>query len=496
MTRDVRARLDAFLSSSIGEVLDSPARADPEAAVLALFHEVAAGVPAYRRFLDAHGIAPAGVQTLADFQRLPLLTRDNYLRPYPLAERCRGGSLAGLEIIAMSSGSTGEPTPWPRALVDELEIAARFEQVFHDNFEADRRSTLAVVCFPLGTWIGGMYTASCCRHLATKGYSLVTVTPGNQKPEIYRVLATLAAGFEQVVLLGYPPFLKDVIDGGPAAGIDWHALRLGLVLAGEVVSEEWRALMTDRAGLTRPLFDVVSLYGTADAGVLGNETPLSAAIRGFLAREPERARALLGEARLPTLVQYDPCSRYFEVHERTLLFSGDNGVPLVRYHISDQGGIVGYEDMLAFCRAGGFDPIAEVARHGERGVHALPFVYVFGRSHFAVSLHGANIFPEMVAIGLEQPEVSAQVTGKFVMEVVADTDQGRELRVTVELAEGVREPPGLREGVAEAIRGSLLRLSSEFAAYVPPERQLPRVTLLPTRHPEYFPVGVKHRYSR
>jgi len=496
MTRDVRARFDAFLSTPIGEVLDAAASAEPAAAAVALFREVAADVPAYRRFLATHGVSPAKVRSLADFQRLPLLTRENYLRRYPLAERCRGGSLAGLEIIAMSSGSTGEPTPWPRGLVDELEIAARFEQVFFDNFEADRRSTLAVVCFPLGTWIGGMYTASCCRHLAAKGYRLITVTPGNQKPEIYRVLSALAGQFEQVVLLGYPPFLKDVIDGGAAAGIDWHSLRLGLVLAGEVVSEEWRALMVERAGQGRPFYAIASLYGTADAGVLGNETPLSAAIRGFLGREPEHARALFGEARLPTLAQYDPRSRYFETHEGTLLFSGDNGVPLVRYHISDQGGIVGYEEMLGFCRARGFDPIAEVRRQGERGLHALPFVYVFGRSHFAVSFYGANVFPEMVAIGLEQPEVSAFVTGKFVMEVAGDGDHGRELRVTVELAEGVQAPEGLDEKVAAAIQASLLRLCSEFAAYAPPERQHPRVTLLPAHDPAYFPVGVKHRYSR
>ena len=37
----------------------------------------------------------------------------------------------------MSSGSTGEPTVWPRSLTDELGVAARFEQVFSDSFAAD-----------------------------------------------------------------------------------------------------------------------------------------------------------------------------------------------------------------------------------------------------------------------------------------------------------------------------------------------------------------------
>jgi phenylacetate-coenzyme A ligase PaaK-like adenylate-forming protein len=145
------------------------------------------------------------------------------------------------------------------------------------------------------------------------------------------VLPELAPHFEQVVLLGYPPFVKDVVDTGLAAGFDWSRHTVKLVLAGEVFSEEWRDLMAERAGLGDPTRDSVSLYGTADAGVLGNETPLSVTIRRFLAARPELARELFGDSRLPTLVQYDPGSRYFESHDGTLLFSGENGIPLIRY---------------------------------------------------------------------------------------------------------------------------------------------------------------------
>src|SRR6185503_4805263 len=112
-------------------------------------------------------------------------------------------------------------------------------------------------------------------------------------------------------------------------------------------TEEWRTLMGARAGIAEPLTGSASLYGTADGGVLGNETPVTIAIRRFLAARPDDARALFGEARLPTLVQYDPHVRFFEEHEGTLVFTGDNGVPLVRYHISDHGGVVPFEAMLA-----------------------------------------------------------------------------------------------------------------------------------------------------
>jgi phenylacetate-CoA ligase len=423
-----------------------------------------------------------------------LTTKDGYLRRYSLADLCWEGRVDGYDMLAVSSGSTGEPTFWPRFVTDELAVATRFEQVFHDSFEADRRGTLAVVCFALGTWVGGMYTAACCRHLAAKGYPIAVITPGNNKEEILRVVTELGPAFEQIVLLGYPPFVKDVIDGGGAQGVDWSRYAVKLVLAGEVFSEEWRTLVGARTGSSRPCYDSASLYGTADAGVLGCETPLTVAIRRFLAAEPEAAAALFGEARLPTLVQYDPTSRFFETHDGTLLFTGAGGVPLVRYHIADEGGLVGFDGMLAFLRDRGFDPVAELG--GGRGIRPQPFVYVFGRSHLTVSYFGANVYPENVTVALEQPPVCDWVTGKFVLQSREDSDRNRYLALVVELASGIPADTEKERTIADAVVRALLRLNSEFANYVPEERRTPRIELRPLGDPEWFPVGVKHRYTR
>jgi phenylacetate-CoA ligase len=468
--------------------------------VLALFHDAAANVPAYRDFLRANDIDPGSVRDMADFVRLPMLTKDNYQLRYPLPQLCRDGRLDACDMVAVSSGSSGAPTVWPRSVLDERPVTARFEQVFRDSFRAGGRRTLAVVCFALGSWVGGMYTAACCRHLAAKGYPITVVTPGNNIDEILRVLPQLGPHFDQVVLLGYPPFIKNVIDTGLSRGVDWHRYQMKIVLAGEVFSEQWRDLVGQRAGMSQPLLDSASLYGTADAGVLGNETPLSIAVRRFLDREPAAARELFGQDRLPTLVQYDPATRYFETHDGTLLFTADGTVPLVRYHIADEGGLVGYDEMLAFCAGHGFDPLAEVARVSEHASEQdplrQPFAYVFGRSLFTVSFFGANVYPENVTVGLEQPPVSEWVTGKFVLEVIEDADRDRHLSVTVELAPGVIAESGHKETVAQSIRAALLRLNSEFAHYVPVEYQTLRVELRPAGDPEHFPPGVKHRYTR
>ncbi|MEV7006570.1 phenylacetate--CoA ligase family protein [Streptosporangium sp. NPDC051022] len=459
---------------------------DPRDRAVELFHRVAASVPAYGAFLKSQDVDAGRVRTFDDFVRLPLTTKDNYTRRYPLPELCRDGMVG--DMIAVSSGSTGTPSFWARSAADEQVIAERFEQIFRDAFGAAERRTLAVVCFALGTWVGGLFTLACCRHLAARGYPITCVAPGGDKREILRVIPELAPHFDQVVLLGYPPFLKDVVDAGVAEGVPWADYSIKLVTAGEVFSEQWRTLVAERAGMADPALDTASLYGTADAGVLGNETPLSIRVRRFLAENPEVAKELFGESRLPTLVQYDPHVRFFEEHDGTLLFSGDNGIPLVRYHIADEGGLIPHDRMLAFLRENGFRPTGDGP--------ALPFAYVFGRSHFTVSYYGANVYPENISVGLEQPEVNALVTGKFVLEVAEDEERDRRLAVTVELAPGVRGSDETVRLVGHSVLAQLRRLNSEFAAYVPPARQLPAVRLRETGDPEYFPPGAKHRYTR
>jgi phenylacetate-CoA ligase len=490
------AALNRFFTTSLDKLISERLAANAEDAVISLFRRTVDEVPAYGDFLAKQGISPGQVTSIEAFRQLPLMNKPNYMYAYPLPQRCRGGSLLSCDRVAVSSGSTGHPTFWPRSVRHELDIALRFEQVFRDSFRAHERSTLAVVCFALGNWVGGLFTTSCCWHLARKGYPLMVATPGNKKDEIFRIIRELGAHFEQTVLLGYPPFVKDVIDAGSAVGIDWPRHRVKMVFAGEVFSEEWRTQLGQRAGSNSSCYDSASLYGTADGGVLGNETPLSIAARRFLAEHPNAARQLFGESRLPTLVQYDPVSRYFEMHDETLVVSGDSGVPLVRYHIADKGGIVSHGELRAFLKDWGVKSLADYGLDEARPARPLPFVYVFGRADFTVSFYGANIYPENVTVGLEQPEVAGWVTGKFVLEAKEAVDGDKYLSVTVELLPGVS--PDLEKSllIAESIRSQLLRLNSEFANYIPENKQLPWVSLRPFEDPEYFPVGVKHRYTR
>lgn len=491
--------------------------------------------------------------------QIPYTTKANYFHAYPLAQRCFGGQLAGADFVHFSSGSSGKPTPWARCADDEAEVAARFEQVLRDSFSCHERSSLCVVALPLGSWVGGVFTTMCLRLLSLKGYRLVLTTPGNKPPEILQVIEDLGPSCDQTIILGYPPFVKTVIDEGLARGMQWGQHSLKLVLAGEVFSEEWRTLVSARGDIEEPHRSVASIYGTADAGVIAQETPLSATIRRWLSEHPEAARQLLGRDRLPTLAQYDPHCRLLELHpeDGTIVVTSLpgpgraqqlheaagkgggcalRGAPLLRYCIGDAGGLASFNEMMGFLRSKGYDPLAD-DRCGP--VRRQPFAWVFGRSFWAVSLYGANVFVEQVMPALEgrasgedeegrpSPALALAsaaatddgraaeglakledlLTGKFVLYVEDDEDLNKRLALRVELARSAaagRGGGGRRDGgdsaalagrVAHAVRRELLRVSSEYAAYVPEDRQLPAVKLHEHGDPEWFPVGVKHRYT-
>jgi phenylacetate-CoA ligase len=99
-------------------------------------------------------------------------------------------------------------------------------------------------------------------------------------------------------------------------------------------------------------------------------------------------------------------------------------------------------------------------------------------------------------VGLEQPDIRKWVSGKFVLHVVENSQRDKELHVVVEIAPGIEPAANLTKVIGASIRSQLLRLNSEFANYVPAAYQAPRITLRPSGDPEYFPVGVKHRYTK
>ena len=141
------------------------------------------------------------------------MDKGNYLHKFALPLRCIGGaiSVGDIDFCHVSSGSSGEPTFWARSALSEIAIASRFEQILRDNFGAHEKRLLCVNAFPLGSWVGGIFTTFCLRYCAMKGLQITIVTPGNVPPEILRCIRHLGPMFERTCILGYPPFVKGVL---------------------------------------------------------------------------------------------------------------------------------------------------------------------------------------------------------------------------------------------------------------------------------------------
>ena len=96
---------------------------------LALFHEAAQRVPAYKDFLKKNHVDPKKVKTWDDFQQqVPIMSKKNYLRQYPLEKLCWDGSLNKPLVFTATSGSTGEPfyfcrqqqLDWQSSIIHEI----------------------------------------------------------------------------------------------------------------------------------------------------------------------------------------------------------------------------------------------------------------------------------------------------------------------------------------------------------------------------------------
>src|SRR3989344_4960563 len=247
---------------------------------LATFQQSAERVPAYKDLLSKNNINPNKIKTIFDFKTLPI-TNKSYLRSYKLSELCWDGNLHDLDMISTSSGSTGEPFYWPRGLDQEEEVTKIYE-IIYKTFKADKKKTLLVIGYSMGNWIAGTFTLTATMRLAQKGYPITIISPGIIVDEIVKAVKNLSDSFEQVILAGYPPFIKDVIDRGKNFGIDWPKFDIKFIFGGEIISEQFRDYILKSVGKTKEserLTDTMNTYGSADSAILGYETPISIYLR-------------------------------------------------------------------------------------------------------------------------------------------------------------------------------------------------------------------------
>lgn len=430
---------------------------------LKLFHRVGRSVPAYKDFLRKNHIDPLHIKTYKDFTAITPVTKENYLNRYSLKELVWNGDLSRNMMITASSGTTGLPYFWPLTNKHIDEGAVLHELIYRQSFAIDKHKTLMIICFGMGTWIAGMYTFLTSLAVHEKGYPLTLITPGFNKEETLRILLLLSPQFEQTIIAGIPTFVKDVLEEWKDNKAHHTVPVIKLLFAGEGFSEAWRSYVLDLVHSKNVLTDSVSILGSADAAMMGFETPQSIAIRRRATQNNSLRHALFHDERVPALSAYVPTLRFFETGGDELLLTANRSIPLIRYNIHDQGGTLSPSHTLSVLKDHDIDLARELRIHHTFTPQLnFPYVYVFGRGKFIATIYAANIYPENIRDTLVHPSVRTFVTGRFTQETKYKENQDHYLNINVELAPHIGRDAQISRKIVSAFVETVQKTNSEF----------------------------------
>ncbi len=289
-----------------------------------------------------------------------------------------------------------------------------------------------------------------------------------------------------------------MIDEGIINGLDWTKYNIKFIFSAEAFSEKFRDYIAKNSGIKDIYSLTLNHYGTVDQGTIAHETPLSVLIRRLAIPKPELYQSIFSSTcKLPTLAQYLPEMFYFEDIKGKIICSTFSGIPLVRYDLKDNGGVVSFEQMKNIFDNHGIDLEKEIDKADIRKkVMNLPFVYVYERADLSVSLSGANVYPETVKKVLISEDFEDCVTGRFTMLVKSDKKLNPYLEINVELKPGLKTMEKLDKVISKNIERALLEENSEYKVIhgIMKKRAIPKVIFWDHGHEKYFRQGGKQKW--
>lgn len=400
-------------------------------------------IPAYCAFLESHRISVHSALEMP-WQDLPLATKDGLIRAHDLPELLPQRDLREIKVVSTSSGTTGLPFFWPRNESLEAETAAVHEFML-DILGIERDPWLVSCSYALGTYVAGVITLHSFFRNQEKGRPVTLVTPGINLDLIRDSLRGLLPTYKRLIVVAYPPVIKAAVDWLDSHARDTadtaRAFSGRFIAAGEAFSEAWREYVAKKLRCDTSILRVgLNIYGSADAGILAHETPVSIQVRRWASSDSQLCRDLFGREDLPSLASYHPYFKFFEVVDERLVFTAFSALPLVRYVIGDRGGVLQYERVQQICRDHGYDLHEALSDEGCSDFHyRLPMVYLWGRGAECVTYIGLNVYPEPVQKLLSEPQWLPLLSGRFRFEVKDDDNFDQVFTIHCELAPNVEQ---------------------------------------------------------
>ncbi len=468
-----------------------------EAATLSLFKKMSTQIPAYKAFLKTNKINSAKISKYEDLKQVPAVDKGNYFKKYSFAETLWPKAIDKQSMVLTStSGSTGTPTYFFRGHFLDIQYSVLAEYFLKNG---PKGATLVVDCFGMGVWIGGLMTYQAFRYAGLRGYPVSIITPGINKDEIFKSIRNLSPHFKNVILTGYPPFIKDVVDEFAAQKIDPKKFNLRLMFAAESFTEAFRDNIAKVGKVKNVYNDTLNIYGSAELGAMAYETPTSILIRRLASKNKALYAELFNHDRkFPTLAQFNPALVSFEVEDGSVLISADSAAPFMKYRIGDNGGVFTFDEVNSIFNRYGIDLGKEAKKNGVTLIY-LPFVYVHERSDFSTTFYGLQVYPQTIKQAIEVGQIQNVLSGKFTLTNDYDKKGDQQLHVHLECKPGKSASKQFVKKVEDAIVKALLTGSSEYkelTSMLSSKRTKPKLYFWEYNHDLHFKSGIKQRWLK
>ena len=394
-----------------------------EKKLLKSFAFAALNVPAYKEKLAESSLNIELVTNVEAFKtKVPLLDKQKvFSESIPLAEYCTFGDFADVELFYTSSGSSGMFSYGVETKASLQRSTGAVDAYLDYYFLVGSRKTLLVNCLPNGVKIYSRFV-SC-------------TDPGPRSDSVVALLCKLVSCFEQVIMVGEPVFIKNVIEYGIDQGFNWNQLPVHIITGGEYVAENWRTYI---AGLlhhdfSKPQAGIILVnMGLSELGLsIMHETVETVKMRRELHHLfGDAAAGPLSYPFLPHYMQYSPLDYFLETvemekgrSELVVSVLGKVKIPLFRYATGDVACLLDVQTISRkLMDLGRLDLLPQIK---------FPFAAFYGRCKPFVSENGEIVYPEQVKeLLFGNIFLASMITGNFRL------IPGKKVSVLVQLKDG------------------------------------------------------------
>jgi phenylacetate-CoA ligase len=420
-------------------------------------------IPAYQKFL-----AQQGIQIPAKFADFPISDKHSYILPSSL-EELSGDRLNHSVSLYRSSGSSGNAYYWSMLRSTNRFAIPATKFFLEKTFQIHKKKTLIIIAASLGSWLGGEHFSWTFKSLAQRvRYPLTVFTPGSNLEEIVTIIDQLNYFFEQIIILISPSFIPLLHHKAATLNLTLDLSKLKYLVTSEYFPESLRQTLRKKAQLPSEEVFMVSMYGSADTGGLGVESPASIAMRQLLEEYPDLREYLGIKLPLPIFFHSIRFDSYLEQIDQKFCITQWQGIPLLRYHLFDQVHFYSWKSLKkAILETELIDqdhPLRKVIKTANNFLFDVTsdMIAVSGRFDKTLILGGTNFSEAMLDSAIKSESLSHFLTGLYRAEILYNNEQFQ-LSLDLELNPNLVQTQAIEELIYTEIIQQLSKIQPEFA---------------------------------